>query len=370
MIFQTAHHIRNRTQAFKAAVDLKSGIRWCSSGTPVQNKLDDLFTLTEFLGFYPVDNRVNARKWILDPLGRKEEHALENLRLIMKTVAIRRPKLSESDCKRSEREVLVDLFQAEREQYDSTRTQARSMVTRTGNRSSAHTLLSFILQMRQLCSHGLSREAIVRRPDSLRKASTCAIVCDRCADSINPADSTSLTMTATDGPRYCPECAFEDDISPALPTQLSSVQNGVYKDIISISRLEDHLVENLDDDVDEMDMDGPSLSVMQTSSKIDSIVRNLIELDRVRHHDSKSIKRSDSPLAFRSLFTELSASLVFSCWTTTLDALASALLNQRLRYARIDGSLTLDQRRAAINRFQSEQDLKIMLLSFGSGSVG
>ena len=64
------------------------------------------------------------------------------------------------------------------------------------------------------------------------------------------------------------------------------------------------------------------------------------------------------------------ASLVFSCWTTTLDALASALSRQRLQYARIDGSLTLEQRRAAINRFQSEQDLKIMLLSFGSGSVG
>lgn len=66
----------------------------------------------------------------------------------------------------------------------------------------------------------------------------------------------------------------------------------------------------------------------------------------------------------------IAGSLVFSCWTTTLDALASALSRQRLQYARIDGSLTLDQRRAAINRFQSEQELRIMLLSFGSGSVG
>ncbi len=291
MLSPTAHHIRNRTQAFQAAVNLKSGTRWCSSGTPVQNRLDDLFTLTEFLGFYPVENRANARRWILDPLGRKEEHALENLRLLMRTVAIRRPKLSESDCKRSEREVPVDLFQAEREQYNSTRAQARSMVTRTGNRSSAHTLLSFILQMRQLCSHGLSREAMIRRSNSLREASPCAIVCDRCADSFNPADSTTLNLTASDGPRYCPECAFEDDISAALPKQLWSVQNGVYQDTTSVSRLEDQLVENSDDDVIEMDIDGPSISGTQTSSKIDSIVRNLIELDRLRHHDSKPIKR-------------------------------------------------------------------------------
>ena len=81
--------------------------------------------------------------------------------------------------------------------------------------------------------------------------------------------------------------------------------------------------------------------------------------------------RGDKPHFFCHFsFTKLLASLVFSCWTTTLDALASTLSGQGLQYARIDGSLTLEQRRATINRFQSEQDLKIMLLSFGSGSVG
>ena len=287
----SAHHIRNRTQAFQAVINLKSGSRWCSSGTPVQNKLDDLFTLTEFLGFYPVDKQANARRWILDPLRRKEEHALKNLRLVMRTVAIRRPKLSESDCKRSERDVLVELFQAEREQYDSTRTQARRTVTRTGNKSSAHTLLSFILRMRQLCSHGLSRGAIFRRPNLIRETSNCATVCDKCADSFNPADSEILTLTVTDGPRYCPECAFENDISASLPTQSSSVQNGVYKDTTSIPRLEDQMTENLDDGVVEMEIDEPPVCETHTSSKIDSVVRNLIGLDRVRHRDSKPIKR-------------------------------------------------------------------------------
>ena len=291
VLCQTAHHIRNRTQAFQAVKILKSAFRWCSSGTPVQNKLDDLFTLTEFLGFYPVDNRENARQWILDPLGRKEVHALENLRLLMRTVAIRRPKLSGSGCKRSEIEVPVFLFQTERKQYNSTRAKARSTVARTGNKSSAHTLLSFILQMRQLCSHGLSREAIVRRSNSLREASTWAIVCDRCADSFNPADCTSLTSTAIDRPQYCPECAFEEDISAALPTQFSSVQNGIYKGTASASKLEYHSAEELNNGVVEMEIDGPSISGTQTSSKVHSIIHNLTELDRARHHDSKPIKR-------------------------------------------------------------------------------
>lgn len=66
----------------------------------------------------------------------------------------------------------------------------------------------------------------------------------------------------------------------------------------------------------------------------------------------------------------LFTSLVFSCWTTTLDALEVALSSRCMAYTRIDGSLALEQRRTAVHRFQSEPDLKIMLLSFGSGSVG
>lgn len=63
-------------------------------------------------------------------------------------------------------------------------------------------------------------------------------------------------------------------------------------------------------------------------------------------------------------------SLVFSYWTTTLDSLASALSTRNMSYVRIDGSLGLDQRRRVIERFQSEPNLRIMLLTFGSGSVG
>jgi len=41
-----------------------------------------------------------------------------------------------------------------------------------------------------------------------------------------------------------------------------------------------------------------------------------------------------------------------------------------MKYARIDGSLTTEKRRAVITEFQTLPDLRIMLLSYGSGSVG
>lgn len=63
-------------------------------------------------------------------------------------------------------------------------------------------------------------------------------------------------------------------------------------------------------------------------------------------------------------------SLVFSVWTTTLDAIESDLLSHHMSYSRIDGSRSLEQRRAAIHSFKTNPDLRIMLLSFGTGSVG
>lgn len=66
----------------------------------------------------------------------------------------------------------------------------------------------------------------------------------------------------------------------------------------------------------------------------------------------------------------MSNSLVFSCWTTTLDEVQRALIHQGMQFVRIDGSCSLEQRSVAIERFQTERDLKVMLLSIGSGSVG
>ena len=181
-----AHHIRNRTQAFQAIMNLTAERRWCLTGTPVQNGLEDLFTLTEFLRFYPIENRLDSRRWILDPLGKKDASGLENLRLIMKAVALKRSTSSETHLGRAETEELVELCQAERERYDSIRVRARKKITRKGKNSSSHTLLSYILQMRQVCSCGLQDQTSRSDLVATRRPQRIAIVCDRCADVLPP----------------------------------------------------------------------------------------------------------------------------------------------------------------------------------------
>jgi SNF2 family DNA or RNA helicase len=51
IIFDEAHHMRNKnTNIFKGALKLKSKIKWLVTGTPIQNKREDLYSLCAQLG--------------------------------------------------------------------------------------------------------------------------------------------------------------------------------------------------------------------------------------------------------------------------------------------------------------------------------
>lgn len=51
VIFDEAHHLRNKkTWSFTGALQLKSMIKWFVTGTPIQNKIKDLYALCHILG--------------------------------------------------------------------------------------------------------------------------------------------------------------------------------------------------------------------------------------------------------------------------------------------------------------------------------
>ncbi|KAH9885484.1 SNF2 family N-terminal domain-containing protein [Xylariomycetidae sp. FL2044] len=61
VILDEAHTIKNRNaKATKACYDLRSVYRWCLSGTPMQNNLDELQSLVKFLRIKPYDD---IREW-------------------------------------------------------------------------------------------------------------------------------------------------------------------------------------------------------------------------------------------------------------------------------------------------------------------
>lgn len=54
IILDEAHNIKERsTNAAKAAFALTASFRWCLSGTPLQNRVGELYSLVRFLGADP-----------------------------------------------------------------------------------------------------------------------------------------------------------------------------------------------------------------------------------------------------------------------------------------------------------------------------
>lgn len=63
-------------------------------------------------------------------------------------------------------------------------------------------------------------------------------------------------------------------------------------------------------------------------------------------------------------------SLVFSYWKHALASLESELRHCGIRCVRIDGDRSADERARALYAFRTNLEVKVMLLTFGTGSVG
>ena len=276
-----AHLIRNRsTRNFEEVTKLRADRRWCLTGTPVQNKLGDLFSLTEFLKFHPLDTYANARKYILDPLSRDDPQGLENLCLALHTISLRRARQTCSSRRRSERVENVVLSKREKELYDDTRKEAREQAVQSIGRAQGDIILRAISTLRQICSRGNS---------TLSSGENC----DFCGKPISHVENSRQSFYSTCGHSICHECVIEHERAEG------SHQNGMsdcclfcQEPVLCISEV----VEGANDDSSgHIPMDWESsmtTSATNYSSKITKLVSNLRDLEMTSSADGiEPIKR-------------------------------------------------------------------------------
>ena len=80
VVCDEAHVIRNpRTQAAQACFSLVSAARWALTGTPVQNKLDDLFALLKFLGVAPFAAKGFWTRFVSRPIKTRSAAGVETV---------------------------------------------------------------------------------------------------------------------------------------------------------------------------------------------------------------------------------------------------------------------------------------------------
>lgn len=94
IILDEAHSIKNRNaKATQAACDLDAEFRWCLTGTPLQNNLDELQSLIKFLRIKPYNDLAAWRDQISRPLASgRGGLAIQRLQIYLKAFMKRRTK--------------------------------------------------------------------------------------------------------------------------------------------------------------------------------------------------------------------------------------------------------------------------------------
>ncbi|GAC99576.1 DNA repair protein rad5 [Pseudozyma hubeiensis SY62] len=93
VILDEAHNIKNRsTMNARACCDLVSRRRWALTGTPIINRLTDLFSLLKFLRVEPWGDFSFFNSFVCKPFQAKSTKALDVVQVILESVLLRREK--------------------------------------------------------------------------------------------------------------------------------------------------------------------------------------------------------------------------------------------------------------------------------------
>jgi SNF2 family DNA or RNA helicase len=110
---------------------------------------------------------------------------------------------------------------------------------------------------------------------------------------------------------------------------------------------------------------GIPMNPESTPTKLKALLQNLEEF--------KTEKRyvNSTPVTISIAFLiVVYFSAIFSYWTFTLDLIECVLNRASIRFARVDGQLTPDKRADAIQRFQTTDDFRVILVSITCGGAG
>ncbi|KAL0937742.1 swi snf family dna-dependent atpase [Colletotrichum truncatum] len=168
IVLDESQMIKNRNaQAALAAAALQSKYRWCLSGTPMMNGVDELFSLYHFLKIKPYCdwNKFRVAFGVLfGKRGDPKSQAMRNLQVLLKATLLRRTKTSEIDGKpilqlpeKTEEIVFAVLDEDERKFYTDLETNSQVQINKylrkgTLGKHYSHVLV-LLLRLRQSCCH-------------------------------------------------------------------------------------------------------------------------------------------------------------------------------------------------------------------------
>lgn len=164
---QSAHVIREPSKSFaKSVCALKAKNRWAVTGTPIQNRLTDLFSLFKFLRCYPFDdlkvfNTHVTQNWKarLDPI------CVAKLKTLVNSLSIRRPKTTINLLARRDDVIYLEFSVQELQYYQQVKVSTKHKIDSADRESSNATFLNalkWLNELRLICNHGVTNRKFLQ----------------------------------------------------------------------------------------------------------------------------------------------------------------------------------------------------------------
>ncbi|CEP07015.1 hypothetical protein [Parasitella parasitica] len=313
IVLDEAQQIKNRqTKSSTSCSELYSTKRWCLTGTPIQNNVDELYSLLRFLKIQPLSDYATFKKNISIPIQNGMGNiAMERLKAVLRAVMLRRTKdilrssqtspvpsnasspkptasnnsdedeplskkLSLQLPSREKKDVMLQFSDHEKSLYELLRTRTRASIQAMDGQSGRYmNMLCLLLRLRQACDHP------------------------------------QLILSAIDNDKDVLDIVTDD----CRKTIISGAPNGLFK----------------------------------TSTKILKMI-DILQQTRENNPGEKTI--------------------IFSQFTSMLDLMEQPLKKHGFKFCRYDGSMSSILREKSLERLKYDRHCTVMLISLKCGSLG
>ncbi|KAG0522763.1 hypothetical protein BDA96_07G065700 [Sorghum bicolor] len=391
VVLDEAQTIKNfRTVVARACCGLRAKRRWCLSGTPIQNAIDELYSYFRFLKYDPYSTYNSFCSMIKHPIARDAIHGYKKLQAVLRVVLLRRTKETLINGKpiinlppKTINLKKVDFTQEERSFYltleERSRQRFKAFAAAGTLKQNYANILLMLLRLRQACDHPilvkgnqseyggdgsiemakkLPKEVVIDLLAKLEVGSACSLCDDTPEDAI-------VTIC---GHVFCYQCIHErittDETMCPAPNCSRTLG---FELLFSSGALKISISGESSSAGASSSADNESSSISQisfVSSKIQAaidILNSIINLNALTESDTMESNRSGvAPVK----------AIVFSQWTGMLDLLENSLNTNLIQYRRLDGTMSLNLRDKAVKDFNTDPEVRVMIMSLKAGNLG
>ncbi|KAJ4849667.1 hypothetical protein Tsubulata_019863 [Turnera subulata] len=421
VVLDEAQSIKNyRTQVARACWGLRAKRRWCLSGTPVQNAIDDLYSYFRFLRYDPYSVYNSFCSTIKLPIQRNPTKGYIKLQAVLKTIMLRRTKGTLLDgqpiVKLPPKTVelkKVEFTEEERDFYTRLEADSRAQFKEYADAGTVKqnyvNILLMLLRLRQACDHpllvrgvdtsSLGKSSIEMAKKLPREKQICLrncleaslAICGICSDP--PEDA----VVSVCGHVFCNQCICEhlcedEKECPSSNCKVHLRMSSVFSKATLNSSLSDQpiqessgseLVKAINSYSEDRSFDSSkikaALEVLQALSKpqdctsLHSLSENSFGESANRLDNSADSQSSiDESIDKGDTSTKVvgEKAIVFSQWTRMLDLLEARLKSCSIPYRRLDGTMSVVARDKAVKDFNTLPEVSVMIMSLKAASLG